>query len=178
MKKMKIGIDLGGSHIAIGVIDHKGKILEKIEKRLKSAEKQNLKEIIKDYIIEQVKKFKMKYEIEEVGIGMPGWAEDGRMIESGNLQIKDWNLLEELKSLKLPIKIQNDAKCAGLAEQEYGCLKGYERSVFLTLGTGIGGATFVNHQLMTAGKRPGYEFGHMVIEKGRNQMSLWKKWMF
>lgn len=162
---MKIGIDLGGSHIAIGVVDNKGKILEKTEKRLTSVEKQNLKETIKNYIIEQVKKFKIKYEIEEVGIGMPGWADNGMIIESGNLQIKNYNLIEELKNLKLPIRIRNDAQCAALAEHSYGCLKGYERSIFLTLGTGIGGATFVNNQLMMAGKRPGYEFGHMVIEK-------------
>ena len=41
--KMKIGIDLGGSHIAIGVVDNKGKILEKVEKRITKAEKGNIK---------------------------------------------------------------------------------------------------------------------------------------
>lgn len=162
---MKVGIDLGGSHIAIGVIDRNGKILEKTEKRLTSVEKQDIKKSIEVYILEQIKLLKNKYEIEEVGIGMPGWAEDGMIIESGNLKIKDYNLIEALKSLKLPIKIRNDAKCAALAEQLHGCLKGYERSVFLTLGTGIGGAVFQNNQLIDAGKRPGYEFGHMVIEK-------------
>lgn len=162
---MKVGIDLGGSHIAIGVVDNKGKILEKAEKRLTSVEKQDIKKSIKEYISEMVKQFKTKYEIEEVGIAMPGWTEDGTIMESGNLQIKDCNLLEELKSLKLPIKIRNDAKCAALAENTYGCLKGYDRSIFLTLGTGIGGAAFIDNKLMVAGKRPGYEFGHMVIEK-------------
>ena len=87
------------------------------------------------------------------------------IIESGNLGIKNYNLLEALKSLKMPIKIQNDAKCAALAEQAYGCLKGYDRSLFLTLGTGIGGAVFEKDQLLKAKKRPGYEFGHMVIQK-------------
>lgn len=162
---MKIGIDLGGSHIAIGVVNKNGKILEKSEKRLTNLEKQDIKKSIEEYILEQVKSLKNKYEIEEVGIGLPGRSEDGVVITSGNLGIKNYNLQEALKRLKLPIKMRNDAKCAALAEESYGCLKGYDRSIFLTLGTGIGGATFINHKLMIAGKRPGYEFGHMVIEK-------------
>ena len=162
---MKIGVDLGGSHIAIGVVNNNGKILEKSEKRLTNLEKQDIKKSIEEYILEQVKSLKNKYEIEEVGIGLPGRSEDGVVITSGNLGIKNYNLQEALKRLKLPIKMRNDAKCAALAEESYGCLKGYDRSIFLTLGTGIGGATFINHKLMIAGKRPGYEFGHMVIEK-------------
>ena len=53
---MKIGIDLGGSHIAIGVVDNKGKILEKVEKRITKAEKNNIKKVIEEYIIKQDKK--------------------------------------------------------------------------------------------------------------------------
>lgn len=68
---MKVGIDLGGSHIAIGVIDKNGKILEKSEKRLTSIEKQDIKKSIENYILEEVKRFKNKYEIEEIGIGTP-----------------------------------------------------------------------------------------------------------
>lgn len=162
---MKIGIDLGGSHIAIGVVDKNGKIIEKNEKRLTKVEKRDVKASIKDYILEQVKQLKERYTIKEIGIGMPGWDEDGKIVYSGNLGIKDYNLIEELQELELPIKIQNDAKCAALAEQAYGSLKGYDRAIFLTLGTGIGGAFFLEGQLLKGGNRPGYEFGHMVIEK-------------
>ena len=49
---MKIGIDLGGSHIAIGVIDKNGQIIEKFEKRLLEKEKKNIKKSIEDYIVE------------------------------------------------------------------------------------------------------------------------------
>lgn len=165
MIKMKIGIDLGGSHIAIGVVDAKGKILEKREKRLTSVEKQDIKKSIQEYIIEQVNLLRQRFQIEEVGIGMPGWAENGIIITSGNLNLKHYPIKEALHELALPIKINNDAKCAAMAENTYGCLKGYSRSVFLTLGTGIGGAAFLDHKLLKAGRKPGYEFGHMVIEK-------------
>ena len=162
---MKIGIDLGGSHIAIGVVNKEGIIIDKKEKRLTNIDKQDVRNSIKVYIIEQSKYFKEKYDIEEIGIGMPGWTDKGLIISSGNLGIKDYNIIDDLYELGMPVKIRNDAKCAALAEKEFGCLKGYDRSVFLTLGTGIGGAAFFNGQLLDAGTRPGYEFGHMVIEK-------------
>lgn len=165
VKKMKIGIDLGGSHIAIGIVDENGKIVEKNEKRLTKEEKQDIKSSIVSYMISQICQFKQQYEIEAVGIGMPGYVENGIVMTSGNLQMGNYNLVEGLHEINLPIKIKNDAKCAALAEHAYGCLKGYDRSVFLTLGTGIGGAVFLNNQLLEAGKRPGYEFGHMVIER-------------
>lgn len=162
---MKVGIDIGGSHIAIGVINEKGKILEKSEKRITSIEKQDIKKSIKEYIVEEVSRLKKQYALEEIGISMPGYAENGVIIISGNLDVKNYNIVEALQELDLPIKIRNDAKCAGLAEHAYGCLKGYERSIFLTLGTGIGGAVFIENQLLKAGKKPGYEFGHMIIER-------------
>ena len=163
---MKIGIDIGGSHIAVGVVDDNGKILEKNEKRLTSIEKQDIKKSIEEYIIENVKQLILRYSITEVGIGAPGWSQNGVMISSGKLEIKNYPIVERLQEkIKLPIKIRNDAKCAGIAENKYGCLKDYKRSVFLTLGTGIGGAVFLENQLLNGGEKPGYEFGHMIIEK-------------
>ena len=176
---MQIGIDLGGSHIAIGVVDKEGKIREKVEKRLTSVEKENIKKSIENTIIEQVNQFKKQYKIESVGIAIPGWAENGVMIESGNIGINNYPIIEKLQGkINLPIKIRNDAKCAAIAEHTYGCLQNYDRSLFLTLGTGIGGAVFYNNQLLEAGKRPGYEVGHMVIEKNGIQCSCGRKGCF
>lgn len=163
---MKIGIDLGGSHIAIGVIDNNGRIIEKTEKRITNVEKKNIKKAIEEYIVEHVKLFMQQYHVTKMGMAIPGWSENGVILSSGNLGIKNYAIVEELqKEIKLPITIQNDAKCAAMAENQYGCLKDYDRSIFLTLGTGIGGAAFLNNELLKAGRRPGYEFGHMVIEK-------------
>ena len=163
---MKIGIDLGGSHIAIGVIDNKGIIIEKIEKRLMEKEKKNIQNTIESYIIENVKKILEKYKISEIGIAVPGTIEKQIIIKSVNLGVENYNLIENLKKeIKLPIKIRNDAKCAALAENKYGALKDYKRTIFLTLGTGIGGAVIINNELLDTGKLPGCEFGHMIIQK-------------
>ena len=163
---MKIGIDLGGSHIAIGVINNDGFIVEKVEKRLLSKEKKNIKTAIESYIIENVKELNKKYKITEMGIAVPGTICGTEILKSVNLGVKNYNLVENLeKEIDLPIKIRNDAKCAAIAESKMGALKNYKRSIFLTLGTGIGGAVIINGKLLDTGDLPGCEFGHMIIQK-------------
>ena len=164
--KMKIGIDLGGSHIAIGVVDNKGKILEKVEKRITKAEKSTIKKVIEEYIIEKTTNFLQQYNITEVGIAIPGTVKNETVVKSVNLGLKNYEIVKNLQdNIQLPIKIRNDAKCAALAENTYGALKSYERSIFLTLGTGIGGAVVIHNKLLDTGELPGCEFGHMLIEK-------------
>lgn len=163
---MKIGIDLGGSHIAIGVIDDKGYIVEKIEKRLLSKDKKNIKETIENYIIKNTNELMSKYKIKEIGIAVPGTIKDDIILKSVNLGVSDYNIIDNLKKgINLPIKIRNDAKCAAIAENKIGALKDYSRSVFLTLGTGIGGAVIINNKLLDTGELPGCEFGHVIIQK-------------
>ncbi len=163
---MKIGIDLGGSHIAIGLINYENKIVEKVEKRLTEVEKEDIRRHIEDYIIENVNKLRMKNEIEEIGIAVPGTIYDGTILKSVNLGFEQYNLQQILeRQIGMPIKIRNDAKCAALAENKLGALKGKSRVLFLTLGTGIGGAVIIDGKLLDTGKYPGLEIGHMIIEK-------------
>lgn len=163
---MKIGIDLGGSHIAIGVINNDGFIVEKVEKRLLSKEKKDIETAIENYIIKNVKDLREKYKISEIGIAVPGTICGTEIIKSVNLGVKNYNLVENLKKeIDLPIKIRNDAKCAAIAESKIGALKDYKRSIFLTLGTGIGGAVIINGKLLDTGDLPGCEFGHIIIQK-------------
>lgn len=163
---MKIGIDLGGSHIAIGVINNKGFIVEKVEKRLLANEKKDIKTNIENYIIKNVKDLTKKYKILEIGIAVPGTVREKEIIKSVNLGVENYNLVSNLeKKINLPIKMKNDAKCAAIAESKIGALKEYRRSIFLTLGTGIGGAAIINGKLLDTGELPGCEFGHMIIQK-------------
>ena len=163
---MKVGIDLGGSHIAIGVVDKNGKILEKIEKKLKGIVTKEVKKVIEDTIVETVNKFRKEYKITEMGIAIPGTVTKDVVVKSVNLGLKNYKIIGELqKKIDLPIKIKNDAKCAAIAESTYGSLRDYNRVLFLTLGTGIGGAVIINNKLLDTGDLPGCEIGHMVIEK-------------
>ena len=134
-------------------------MLEKIEKRLISKDKKNIKESIEKFIIENVLQLKKKYEISEVGIAVPGTVTEKIIVKSVNLGVENYALVEELeKKIKLPIKIRNDAKCAALAEVKCGALREYKRTVFLTLGTGIGGAVIIDNKILDTGKFPQLHF--------------------
>lgn len=176
---MKVGIDLGGSHIAIGVVDKNGKILEKVEKKLKGIVTKEVKKVIENTIIETINKFKKEYNIEEIGIAIPGTVTKEIVIKSVNLGLKNYKIIEELQNkINLPIKIRNDAKCAAIAESTYGSLKQYKRVLFLTLGTGIGGAVIINNKLLDTGDLPGCEIGHMVIDKNGLECNCGRKGCF
>lgn len=176
---MKLGIDIGGSHIGIGVVSEEGKIVEKSEKRITEEEKRDIKKAIEDYIIECFKNYSKKYEITSVGIALPGTLNDRVIKKAVNLGVQNYDLVGKLESIiKVPIIIKNDAKCAAVAENVYGCLKNYDRSVFLTLGTGIGGAVIINNKLLDTGSLSGCEIGHMVIEKNGIQCNCGRKGCF
>lgn len=173
---MKIGIDLGGSHIAMGIVDNRGKILEKVEKRITKAEKGNIKKVIEEYMLEKTENFLKQYKVTEIGMAIPGTVKDGIVVKSVNLGLKNYDIIKKLQEkIDLPIQIRNDAKCAAIAENVYGALKSYDRSIFLTLGTGIGGAVIIHNELLDTGALPGCEFGHMIIEKNGKECKCGKK---
>ena len=175
----KIGIDLGGSHIAIGVINKNGKILEKTEKRLKGIITTEVKKVIEETIFETVEKYRKEYKIDEIGIAIPGTVNKTEVIKSVNLGLKNYKIVDVLnKKINVPIKIKNDAKSAAIAESKFGALKGYNRVLFLTLGTGIGGAVIINNKLLDTGDLPGCEIGHMVIEKDGLECNCGRKGCF
>ena len=114
-----------------------------------------------------------------MGIAIPGTVTKNMVVKSVNLGLKNYNIVEELnKKINIQIKIKNDAKAAALAENKYGCLKNYNRSLFLTLGTGIGGAVIINNKLLNTGELPGLEIGHMVIDKNGIKCNCGRKGCF
>lgn len=162
---MKIGIDMGGSHVAIGIVNENGKIIEKFEKDIKTVGDQAKAEI-STYIIEIRSKIKENHNIEKIGIGSPGTPRDGVLTNLINLKIKEFDISSILmEHFDIPVLLKNDAKCAGLAEKTYGALKEYQDAVFLCLGTGIGASVFMNGKELKPIQNPGMEIGHMVIDK-------------
>ena len=174
---MKIGIDIGGSHIGIGVVDNNGEIIIKTEKFLN--EKNNIRNILEEFITENVMQFALMYDIESIGIAVPGTIRNNNIDKAVNLNIENYNLATILeKILKIKVKLKNDAKCAALAEYKYGELNEYKNSVFLCIGTGIGGAVIYNGQLLEAKEVPGYEFSHMIIQKDGELCNCGKRGCF
>lgn len=181
---MKIGIDLGGSHIGVGLVDNKRNILLKKEKDILKEEKQNIKEIInttiKNNIEDILKNQNLKIEqIEYIGIAFPAALKNGKIGLAVNLQIIGDNIQKCLQEcFKIPVYIKNDAKCAAICEKEYGSLKPYENAIFLTIGTGIGGAIFINSRLLETKENDTAEVGHMVIQKNGIECKCGRKGCF
>ena len=169
---MKIGVDVGGSHVGIGLINKNGTIIAKEEQDLNNSLKdENYNQKLVETIIELITKIldKKKIDIKEVtliGMAIPGTVSETHIIKADNLHIKDFDIASEInKYFNIPIMLRNDAKCAAIAEKEYGGLKKYDDALFLTIGTGIGGAVFLGGKLLKPKKYEGFEIGHMVIKK-------------
>lgn len=182
---MKIGIDIGGSHIGIGLINTQGKMIAKEEQDISNnLRDRNYTTKLVETIIELITKIleKTKTDIKEVsliGMAIPGTVSDTHIIKAENLHIKNFNISSEInKFFNIPIVLRNDAKCAAIAEKEYGSLKKYDDAVFLTIGTGIGGAVFLGGKLLKPKKYEGFEIGHVVIEKNGIKCNCGRKGCF
>lgn len=180
---MKIGIDLGGSHIGVGLIEG-DKILISKEKNFNREDRENIKDTIINQIdilisdILEERSLKIQ-EIELIGIASPGTISNGIIEKAENLKLENF-MLKDILSQKynIPIIIRNDAKAASLAEKKYGAMKNYDDCVFLTIGTGIGGATYIDGKLLEPKRFSGFEFGHMIINKDGRLCACGKKGCF
>ena len=180
---MRIGIDIGGSHVGVGLIN-KGVIVNMEEQVLTRQDRINIKENLIKIIINLLNKV-MDHthtdlnDIEFIGIASPGTISNNIIKQATNLGLVDFDLISELqKYVNVPMQIKNDSKCAALAEKHYGAMRDYSDSVFLCLGTGIGGAAFIDGKMLEPKRYSGFEFGHMVINKGGRQCTCGKRGCF
>lgn len=182
---MRIGVDIGGSHVGVGLLNRRGTFMAKKEKDLENNDKkQNFSDILVENIIELItqileeEKVEVK-DIELIGIAVPGIVSDTHIIKAENLHIKNFNIVSEInKFFNVPIYLRNDAKCAAIAEKSRGGLKGCDDAIFVTLGTGIGGAVFLGGKLLKPKKYEGFEVGHMVIQKNGIECNCGRKGCF
>lgn len=179
---MKIGIDLGGSHIGVGLIDG-CELKNTCDKFFTVEDRKNIENAILNNINELIKKLLEDNHIsleniEKIGVASPGTVTNGK-ITSWNLGIKEFDLQSKLiEKYKLDVKIRNDGKCAALVEKRYGAMKDYDDCIFINIGTGIGGAAFLGGKLLEPKKYSGFEFGHMTLVKDGIPCTCGKKGCF
>ena len=92
---MNIGIDLGGSHIAVGTVK-KGKIEKKREIEVTEADKQNARELVEENILKLISEIQEE-KIETIGIAVPGTVSKNKIIKCINLGIENYNIVEKIK---------------------------------------------------------------------------------
>lgn len=180
---MKIGIDVGGSHIGLGLVDEKGKLILKKEKDYEKKQSDMSSIVLETTInlIREILKEKnlKEEEIESIGMAFPGTVSKTSVVKAENLGIQNFEIVTELKKeIDIPINLENDAKCAAVAEKKFGSLKKYDDALFLIIGTGVGGAVFLNGKLLRPKRYSGFEVGHMVIKKDEIECNCGRKGCF
>ncbi len=167
---MYIGIDLGGTNIAVGLVDEKLQILAKAS--LPTDPERGYKAIVKDMaaLCQQVAREagKTMDDVVSIGIGSPGSieSENGVVAYANNLNMHHVPMAEELKTyFDKPVRIENDANAAAYGEYivNGGKVKDF---VFITLGTGVGGGIIIDKKIYSGFNGAGGELGHMTLVQG------------
>mgnify|MGYP001133765921 CR=1 FL=1 len=163
-----VGIDLGGTNIAAGLVNEEGKIVYR--ESIPTYRERHYTEIVKDMADLTLRVIKGAGvsidEVKNIGIGSPGTpnCDEGILVFSGNLNFRNVPLRSEMqKYINLPVLLDNDANCAALAEGVAGSAKGAKHSVTITLGTGIGGGVIIDGKIYSGFNFAGSELGHSVI---------------
>lgn len=165
----RLGIDIGGTNIAVGVVDENFNIISKVTcKTQKSNSEEELCNAIIEVSNQAMRDVNVSIdEIPFIGIGCPGTVnvEDGIIEYSSNMFIKNWNISEVLAAkMSKPVLIENDANAAAIGEYIAGAARGYKNAIVITIGTGIGSGIIIDGKLYSGSNFAGAEIGHMVID--------------
>lgn len=179
-----IGIDLGGTNIAIGIVDENYNIVLKDKvpthtERPTSAIMDDMANLCKSLLERLNLTFS---DIGSAGIATPGAVDiaNGVVRYSPNIKMENYPIASELKA-RIPVKdvfVENDANAAALAEAKAGAGKGLDDVVMITLGTGVGGGIVIGGKLYSGFNYAGAELGHTVIEFGGRQCNCGRKGCF
>jgi glucokinase len=160
-----IGVDLGGTKMAVGVVDS--------DQHIRHESKESSIGLSEDKLVEDIAR-----ELEEArearpgvlaaGLGIPATIDRRRgvAVQAVNLEISDVPIRDVMQErLGLPVFIDNDANVAALAEHLYGAGRGAQCVVMLTIGTGIGGGVIIGGEIYHGSTGAAGELGHIVIDE-------------
>ncbi len=164
----RIGVDLGGTNIATGVVNEKNEIVGRGKVKTNAPRPaEAIFDSIKEAVDMAIMNAGISYnDIISVGVGTPGSVnkETGAIEFSNNLQFNNVPAKEMLEErLKKPVYLENDANAAALGEAVAGCGNGVKDFVAITLGTGVGSGIIINGKIHRGANFCGGEMGHMVI---------------
>jgi glucokinase len=179
-----IGVDIGGTKVAIGIVDEQGKIhantLIPTDKQLKAEEmvamiKQTIQKLLLDFPIRENK-------LVGIGIGSPGPLDlkEGTIVCPPNLP--NWINVPIVENFKqefhIPVLLENDATAAALAEKWVGAAKDSNHFIYVTISTGIGAGLYINGKLISGERGNAGDIGHMVIDPSYGECTCGQKGCF
>jgi len=159
-----IGIDVGGTKIAAGVVDEAGKA---IARRQIATAATHPTAIVAGIVKVAQELMAAAPSVTSIGIGAAGLidGEKGVVLSAPNIAWENVPLRSMVSDrLKLPVVIDNDANVAALGESEYGAGREYGDQIMLTIGTGVGGGIVIGGEIYRGAHGLGAELGHMIVD--------------
>ena len=163
-----LGVDLGGTNIAVGLVDESGKII--VQDSTPTNAPRPAEEIVADMATicqKLVKEANISIdEVKAIGIGSPGSINNktGELLGAANLGIEKANIRELMQQkINKPVTLENDANAAAMGEYTANG-NNCESFIFITLGTGVGGGIILNGRLYSGFNFAGGELGHITID--------------
>jgi len=150
---MPIAIDLGATHIRIAKV-----VGSKITNK-KIVDTPKTKAKIKQALIDLIKQYKK----DTICICLAAFLKNGKVVGISNMNLLGVDIKKLLSKFKVPVYVDNDANCAGLAELYYGNGRGHKNFLLLTLGTGIGGSVIIDKKIYRGSSFAG-EIGQMILD--------------
>lgn len=159
---LAIGVDIGGSKVAGGVVDDTGVVIDR-ERRETPGRDVAATEAT---IVEVVNALAARHEVAAVGVGAAGWIARDRatVLFAPHLAWRSEPLRDALaERIRLPLIVENDANAAAWAEYRFGAAQGQDVVVCITLGTGIGGGLMIAGSVYRGAYGVACEYGHMTL---------------
>ncbi len=177
---LTIGIDIGGTKVAGGVVDDSGAVVARMLRSTPSHDPEEVERVIADVVAELAK----GRQIEAVGLGAAGFIDEGRSIVrfSANLAWRHEPLRERVeRRTGLPVVVENDGNAAAWAEYRYGAGLDADPLLVVCVGTGIGGGIVVGGRLLRGAFGTASEFGHFRVVPdgvlcGCGQRGCWEQY--
>ncbi|NLG25237.1 MAG: ROK family protein [Clostridiales bacterium] len=163
-----VGVDLGGTGIKAGVVDGQGRMLSRVE--CPTLVERGHEPVVHDMAMLALRAVEESgrrlADVHSVGVGIPGIMDPATGIVPFCTNLA-WHQVPLVKLMQRvidkPIFVENDATVAGLAESVAGVSAGCQNSVFLTLGTGVGGGIVLNGKVYSGPHGVASELGHMIV---------------
>lgn len=162
-----IGIDLGGTKLAAGVVDGGLTVHHRAKRSSRGLEKDQVLELIVDVVEELTHAIEDDIPVEAVGLGIPSLIDQatGPAVVSVHLPLTDLPIREMMSErLGLPVALDNDGNVQALAEQRFGAARGKHDIVMIGVGTGISGGIVIDGEVFRGSTGSGAEIGHMTLQ--------------
>ena len=159
-----VGIDIGGTKIAGGVVDTDGRILD----HLRVATPPDTDALARA-VADMVAELASRHDVHAVGVAAAGYIDRTRsiMLHAPNIDWHNEPLREQFEALiGRPVTLENDANAAGWGEYRFGAGRGSTDMVMVTLGTGVGGAVITDGNLLIGANGSAAELGHVRFVRG------------